>query len=91
MTESTIKAWAELLRSKAFLRWPILALVVASRFEQQIRDILGRLGRGKVLGQDVEPGPSRRDLDERGQAAVSKTSLCSKPQNRHRTHLVMLR
>jgi hypothetical protein len=68
-----MKDWAELIRSVAFLLWPILAFVVLFLFTHQIRDILGRLRRGKVLGQEIELEQSLRELDASAQAAASET------------------
>jgi hypothetical protein len=70
-----MKDWAELIRSIAFLLWPILASVVLFLLKHQIRDILGRLRRGKVLGQEIELEQSLRELDASAQAAASESPL----------------
>jgi hypothetical protein len=70
-----MKDWAELIRSIAFLLWPILAFVVLFLLKHQIRDILGRLRRGKVLGQKIELEQSLRELNASAQAAASESPL----------------
>jgi hypothetical protein len=69
-----MKDWAELIRSIAALLWPILAFVALCMFKQRIQEILGRLRRGKVLGQEIELEQSLRELHETAQAAESETA-----------------
>jgi hypothetical protein len=46
--------WADLLRAIAALLWPLLVLVVVFLFRREIRDILRKVKRGKILGQELE-------------------------------------
>jgi hypothetical protein len=69
-----LKDWAELIRAIATLLWPLLAFAVVWMFKEQVREILGRLRRGKLLGQEIELEEKLRNLDESAQAAASETS-----------------
>ena len=69
-----MRNWAELIRSIAALLWPILAFVALCMFKQRIHEILGRLRRGKFLGQEIELEQDLRQLHETAQAAASETA-----------------
>lgn len=53
---------------------PILAFVALCMFKQRIHEILGRLRRGKFLGQEIELEQDLRQLHETAQAAASETA-----------------
>jgi hypothetical protein len=46
--------FAELLRGVAALLWPVVALAAIFTFKEQIRSLIHRVKRAKVLGQEVE-------------------------------------
>lgn len=46
--------WAVLLQAIASLLWPLLTFGAVLVFRAQIKDFIGRLRRGKLLGQEVE-------------------------------------
>jgi hypothetical protein len=60
-----MKEWAELIHAVAALLWPILLFVVVLAFGGQIRTVLGRLRRGKVLGQEIELEAIQVDSQQR--------------------------
>jgi len=66
-----MKEWADLLRAVATLLWPILGFVALFSFRSQIRDLLIRLRKGKLFGQEIELGDSLARL---GAAAVKTAS-----------------
>ena len=68
-----MKDIAELIRAIASLLWPILTFTALYIFRQQLRDILARLKRGKLLGQEIELDKSLHELNESAQAAASDT------------------
>jgi hypothetical protein len=68
-----LKDWADLIRAIATLLWPLLVFAVVWMFKEQVREILGRLRRGKVLGQEIELEERLRKLDESAQTAASET------------------
>jgi len=68
-----MKEWADLIRAIASLLWPILAFVALCTFRSEIKEILSRLRRGKVLGQEIELEESLRELDASARAAASET------------------
>ena len=76
-----LKDWADLIRAIATLLWPLLAFAVVWMFKEQVREILGRLRRGKLLGQEIELEEKLRRLDESVQAAaLENPNLTSVPE-----------
>ena len=61
---------SELLKAIATLLWPIFAFVVLLVFKSQLAEAIGRLKKGKLLGQEVELSDSLADL----QRSASKLS-----------------
>ncbi|HXI41439.1 MAG TPA: hypothetical protein VNH83_15765 [Bryobacteraceae bacterium] len=61
---------AELLKAIAALTWPAVTLVIALTFRPQIRQLLGRLKRGKLLGQELELHDELRELQTSAQQAA---------------------
>ncbi|MGH7717790.1 MAG: hypothetical protein ACREON_02945 [Gemmatimonadaceae bacterium] len=49
-----MSAFAELLRAIGALLWPIVTLIGLLLFRNDLRAVLGRLRKGKLLGQEVE-------------------------------------
>jgi hypothetical protein len=49
-----MKDTAEMIRALADFAWPVVALVVARMFQDDLCQILKRLRRGKLFGQEVE-------------------------------------
>ncbi|HCG5526981.1 TPA: hypothetical protein NJ013_004389 [Vibrio parahaemolyticus] len=45
---------SELLKAIAALLWPIFAFVTLFVFKDQIAEAIGRLRKGKLLGQELE-------------------------------------
>ena len=68
-----MKDIAELISAIASLLWPILTFTALYMFRQQLRDILSRLKRGKLLGQEIELDKSLHELNESAQAAALDT------------------
>lgn len=69
-----MKDIAELLKAIAALLWPLVALFALSIFKPQIRDILQRIKRGKVLGQEIELNESLTRLDATATAVESEVA-----------------
>jgi hypothetical protein len=65
---------AKLLQAIAALLWPIFAFAVLATFRPQIKDLLGRLRRGKLLGQEIELGDSLSELERSAVAAQSEVA-----------------
>lgn len=53
---------SELLKAIATLLWPIFAFVVLFVFKNQLAEAIGRLKKGKLLGQEVELNDSLESL-----------------------------
>ena len=59
---------ATLLQAVASLLWPLFAFTVLVVFKKQLQDLLARLKKAKMLGQEIELGASLESL----QAATAK-------------------
>ncbi|ELY5145894.1 hypothetical protein HQK29_20040 [Vibrio vulnificus] len=70
---------SELLKAIAALLWPIFAFVTLFVFKDQIAEVIGRLRKEKLLGQELELSDSLESL----QASASKLSeeVSSIPKN----------
>lgn len=79
-----MEAAANLIKAIAALLWPLLGFVVLFLFKQQIRELLRRLKKGKLFGQEVELEASLKQLDASAVAVSSEVSqlpiAVSKPQ-----------
>ena len=67
-----MKELAELLQAIASLLWPILTFVVVMLFRKEITDLVRRLKRGKLFGQELELEKSLDQLDEKAKAAAAQ-------------------
>lgn len=59
-----MKDVAALLEAIAAILWPAFAFVVLFTFKRQIGEFIGRLKKGKVLGQEIELSESLARLDK---------------------------
>src|SRR5688572_23557579 len=66
-----MKEFAELLQAIASLLWPILTFVVILVFGKEIKDIIKRLKRGKLFGQELELAEALDKLDKSAIAAAT--------------------
>lgn len=66
-----IQAIAPLIQAMASLLWPILTFILIWRFRKEITDLIRRLKRGKLLGQELELADS---LDKLGKSALAAAS-----------------
>ncbi len=57
-----MKEFADFLRAVATLLWPIFAFSTLLVFKKEISEIIARLRRGKVLGQEFELSESLEKL-----------------------------
>ena len=73
-------AWAELLKAIAALLWPICAFVALFLFRPEIRGILRRIRKGKLLGQEVELDESLDRLESAKNAALKEVAAQPAPQ-----------
>ena len=55
--------FATLLQAFAALLWPLFAFTVLVVFRSQFRDLVSRLKKGKLLGQEIELNESLNRLD----------------------------
>lgn len=72
-----MKDWAEFLHALAALLWPILAFMTVLLFRQDVRDLLRRLKKGKLFGQELELLASLEDLEVKSTIIASQTSPAS--------------
>jgi hypothetical protein len=66
--------FAQLLQAIAALLWPIFAFFALWTFRPQIRELLSRLKKGKLLGQEIELGESLAKLEMSAVAAQSEVA-----------------
>jgi hypothetical protein len=59
---------SELLKALASLLWPIFAFVALFLFKNQIADVMGRMKKGKLLGQEIELSESLVKLQKTASA-----------------------
>jgi hypothetical protein len=72
--------WAGLLKAIAALLWPIFAFTALFVFKPELRAVLARLKKGKLLGQEIELEDSLNRLDRSASAAVAEASAGAAPQ-----------
>ena len=70
-----MKAWAELVQAVAALLWPVSLFVILLIFRRPIQDLLSRLRRGKVLGQEIELAEF---TSNRGSQVLASSAVISK-------------
>jgi hypothetical protein len=70
-----MKEYAELIQAMASLLWPIVTTGVIVYYRKEVKDLLSRIKRGKILGQEVELADSLHRLDQSVQAAASEVPL----------------
>ncbi len=67
-----MKEAIDLLRAVAALLWPALALVLFFTYKEDLRALLRRIRKGKLLGQEIELDASLRELQEEASKAASQ-------------------
>lgn len=65
---------ADLIRAASSLLWPALGFYVLIRHEKQLKDVFGRLRKGKLFGQEIELDSSLKEL-ERQVSLVKEESV----------------
>lgn len=56
--------YSELIKSVASLLWPLFAFTTLFIFKDEIRDVISRLKKGKLLGQELELNDSLENLQK---------------------------
>jgi hypothetical protein len=62
----------ELVRALSALLWPLLALLLFFTYKEDLRRLLRRIRKGKLLGQEIELEDSLRQLHEEATKAASE-------------------
>jgi len=75
-----MEAWAEFLKAIAALLWPIFAFSALFLFRPEIRNILQRIRKGKLLGQELELQESLERLESSKDAALAEVEAQPTPQ-----------
>jgi hypothetical protein len=75
-----VKDLATLLQAIAALLWPLVALAALLMFRTQVRDLLGRLRKGKLLGQEIELGESLARLNASATEAAADAAALPPPK-----------
>lgn len=74
---------ALVLHSVAALLWPVVAFAALWMFRPQIRELIARLRKGKLLGQEIELGDSLARLENSAVAAQSEVARLPTPAAHH--------
>jgi hypothetical protein len=72
---------AGLISSIASLLWPLFAFTVLGMFKKEIGDLVGRIKRGKLLGQEIELSESLNRLEESAVAVAKEVAALPVPQS----------
>lgn len=67
-----MEPFSNLIKALASLLWPILGFVVVYLFKEELRDLLRRLKKGKLFGQEVELEASLKQLNASAVAVASE-------------------
>jgi hypothetical protein len=74
-----VKEAAELISAVASLLWPLFAFTGLFVFKKQIGDLVGRIKRGKLLGQEIELSESLNKLEESAAAVAKEVAALPAP------------
>ncbi len=82
-----MKEISELLKAVSSLLWPIFAFVTLFLFKGQIGEAIGRLKKGKLLGQEVELSESLKNLNESASELTEEVSSIPNPSSTEQNHV----
>lgn len=74
-----MKEYAELISAIAALLWPLFAFTALFVFKAQIANLIGRLRRGKLLGQEIELSESLAKLEQSAVAVAKEVAALPTP------------
>lgn len=66
---------AALIRAIAALAWPLVVVFIVIRYDSQVRDLLGRIKRGKIAGAEIELSEKLDSLVASASEAASDADL----------------
>lgn len=69
----------DLLKALGPFAWPLFAFVALFKFEGELKALLARLRKGKLLGQEIELEQSLNELDKSARAAESAAGALPAP------------
>ena len=69
-----MKDWAEFLRAISALLWPTLGFVALFVLKAELKDLLNRVRKGKVLGQEIELSESLEKLSASAEKTASEVA-----------------
>ncbi|MBM4125426.1 MAG: hypothetical protein FJ246_10845, partial [Nitrospira sp.] len=74
-----MKEYADLISAIAALLWPVFAFTALFVFKAQIANLIGRLRRGKLLGQEIELSESLVKLEKSAVAVAKEVAALPTP------------
>jgi hypothetical protein len=74
-----VKEYADLISAIAALLWPIFAFTALFVFRAQLANLIGRLRRGKLLGQEIELSESLEKLEKSAVAVAKEVAALPAP------------
>lgn len=75
-----MKDYADLISAIASLLWPAFAFTALFVFKAQIANLIGRLRRGKLLGQEIELAESLENLEKSAVAVAQEVAALPAPE-----------
>lgn len=80
-----MQEFATLLQALAALLWPTFAFTALFMFRKQLADLLARLKKGKLLGQEIELNESLEKLQQAAQGAQVEVAALPQPSQLQKT------
>ncbi len=74
-----MREWATLLTAIAAVAWPLVTMTALLMFRRDIRSLVGRFKRGKLLGQELELSETVQQLDAVASAARAQLPAVGVP------------
>jgi len=80
-----MQEFATLLQALAALLWPVFAFTALFAFRRQLADLLARLKKGKLLGQEIELNESLEKLQQAAEGAQVEVAALPQPNPSQKT------
>jgi hypothetical protein len=79
LTKSPMQEFASLVQAFAAILWPAFAFTALFTFRSQIADLLARLKKGKLLGQEIELNESLQKLQLAAESVQTEVAALPEP------------
>lgn len=75
--------WAEIVKAFASLLWPILAFTFLFIYKDQLKDLMKRIKKGKLLGQEIELEEQLHQLESSAVELSYKVATLTQTNDNH--------